>query len=276
MPDLPKRYENLHVYLVEGVVPREEEAGLGEAFLGNWVEGESSFLFFSRPSREKVNDLIVRHGELRLLEEHRFAYEDWQGTKLDPVRVDYFLILPPWHRNKAGKKDIPIVLDPGVVFGTGIHPTTRDCLRAMADLRGRHPFEGVLDLGTGTGILALAAARLGAKHVFAVDLNPLCVKTAKRNVELNGLGKVVEVVEGKAEDFTETPADLLVANIHCDALKELVMMKGIGEKPWLILSGLMRSQARDIKAMLERDRRSIVREWDGDGIWTTILAAGSQ
>jgi ribosomal protein L11 methyltransferase len=113
-------------------------------------------------------------------------------------------------------------------------------------------FETVLDLGTGTGILAIAAARLGASRVLAVDLNPLCVKTSRRNVRLNEVEAVVEVVEGIAEDFAENPADLLVANIHYEVLDDLVEREKFREKPWLILSGLMRSQGRDIKAKLER------------------------
>jgi len=89
--------------------------------------------------------------------------------------------------------------------------------------------------------------------VLAVDLNPLCVKTSRRNVRLNEVETVVEVVEGIAEDFAENPADdLLVANIHYEVLDDLVEREKFREKSWLILSGLMRSQGRDIKARLER------------------------
>jgi len=109
--------------------------------------------------------------------------------------------------------------------------------------------------------------------VLAVDLNPLCVKTARRNVRLNGVEAVVGVLEGRAEDFTEKPADLVVANIHYEVLKELVDKERFREKPWLILSGLMRSQGRDMKTKLERSGLSIVREWDGEGTWTTLLVS---
>lgn len=85
-----------------------------------------------------------------------------------------------------------------------------------------------------------------------MDLNPLCVKTSRRNVRLNEVEEVVEVVEGIAEDFAENPAELLVANIHYEVLKDLVEREKFREKSWLILSGLMRSQGRDIKARLER------------------------
>jgi ribosomal protein L11 methyltransferase len=266
-------YRDLHIYVVQGVVRPEEEADLGHEFLGTWVEDETSFLFFPVPSRAKVDSLVKARPELSLLEEHHFSYEEWQGTRLEPARIGEFVIMPPWNREGPGEGEVEIILDPGVVFGTGLHPTTRDCLRAMAYVHGKAAFETMLDLGTGTGILAVAAARLGAKKVLAVDLNPLCVKTARRNVRLNGVEAVVEVLEARAEDFTEKPADLVVANIHYEVLKDLVEKERFREKPWLILSGLMRSQGRDIKARLERCGLSIVREWDGEGTWTTLLVS---
>jgi ribosomal protein L11 methyltransferase len=268
-------YKNLHVYLLQGVVTQADETGLGKHFLGTWLEGETSFLFFTMPSRDKINDLVQRRPLLSFFEEHGFSYEEWQGSRLEPVRIDPFLIRSPWDKAPARESELSIVLDPGVVFGTGIHPTTRDCLRALAYLRKKGAFEKVIDFGTGTGILAVAAARLGAKRVLAVDLNPLCVKTSKRNIELNHLESVVEVLEGDAEDFVEKAADLVVANIHFEVLKEMVEKESFRKTSWLILSGLMRSQGRDIKTRLERCGLTVVKEWDGEGTWTTMLVQGS-
>jgi ribosomal protein L11 methyltransferase len=273
-PKSAEPYEDLYIYLINSVVSDRDEAGFGSEFLGTWVEGETSFLFFLVPSREKVDSLILARPELSLLGEHHFSYEEWQGTSLDPVRIGKFLIIPPWNREAAGEDDVRIILDPGVVFGTGTHPTTGDCIRALAYLRKRFAYKRVLDLGTGTGVLAVAAASLGARRVLAVDLNPLCVKTAKRNVHHNKLEGVVEVIEGKAEDLTEKPVDLVVANIHYYVLKSLVEKESFRKKEWLILSGLMRSQARDIKTRLDRYGLTIVREWDGEGMWATLLVRG--
>lgn len=269
----PEPYQDLHIYLIEGIVSDREEAGFGEHFLGAWVEGDTSFLFFSTPARDRVASLLRTRPELRLSEEHRFTYEAWQGTRLDPVKIGRFLVVPPWNRTGVQGRDVEIILDPGVVFGTGIHPTTADCLRALDFLRERFAFRSVLDLGTGTGILALAAAALGAVEVVAVDLNPLCVKTARRNVGLNHVEKVVDVLEGSAEDFAADSADLVLANIHYDVLNHLVEGEAFRRAPWLIVSGLMRSQGRDIRKKLERCGASIAGEWDGDGTWTTLLAS---
>jgi len=264
-------YQNLHIYLVEGVVAKEEEGALGEDYLGNWVEQNSSFLFFSAPSKEKVCELLRTRRDLKLIEEHCFTYEEWQGSRLQAVKIDHFLLLPPWERAEPGEAEQIIILDPGVVFGTGIHPTTQDCLRALAHVFNRAPVFTVLDFGTGSGILALAAAFLGAESVLGVDLNALAVKTAKTNVMLNHLENVIKVVEGDVLAFADEPADLVTANIHYELMTTLIEKAGFRSKGWLILSGLMRSQVRDIKTRLENHRLRIIREWDHEGTWYTLL-----
>jgi ribosomal protein L11 methyltransferase len=119
--DLRSPYQKLHIYSVNGFVPEEDEAALGEGFIGRWIEGQNSFLFFSEPSRGKVDALMRSRPDLSLLEEHRFTYEEWQSAGLDLVGVDDFLIVPPWSKVEARKSEIRIVVDPGVVFGAGTH-----------------------------------------------------------------------------------------------------------------------------------------------------------
>jgi ribosomal protein L11 methyltransferase len=268
-------YHDLYIYLINGVVPVEDEAAFGEGFIGRWIEGESSFLFFSEPSREKIDVLLRSRPGLSLFQEHHFSYEEWQGNILEPVKVENLLIVPPWKNVEAEDGLFRILLDPGVVFGSGLHPTTRDCLRALLYLMSEKPLEKVLDLGTGTGVLALAAARLGAQKVLAVDLNPLCVKTTRRNVALNRLEETIEVLEGNAEDLAGSPADLVLANIHYDVLARLVDQPALQRRPWYILSGLLRSQARDIEAGLPARRLKLERKWDHEGTWFTMLVKGS-
>jgi len=169
-------YRDLFIYHLKGQVREEEELALGEYFLGNWLDDDTSFLFFSVPSQENVSRLIDRRSHLELIEHYNFTYEQWQGSALRPMVIEHFLIHSPWEKADAddGKKEI--ILDPGVVFGTGLHPTTVDCLKAMVHLHGQSPLRRVLDLGTGTGILALAAALLGAEKVLAVAGRPRMTK----------------------------------------------------------------------------------------------------
>jgi ribosomal protein L11 methyltransferase len=147
-------------------------------------------------------------------------------------------------------------------------------LTALVQVFDQAPVSKVLDFGAGSGILSLGAAFLGADQAVAVDLNPLAVKTAKNNVRLNRLENVIEVVEGDVLAFAEEPADLVMANIHHGVMVKLIDKEGFRSKGWLILSGLMRSQARDIKSRLEKHRLGIIREWDHEGTWYTLLVRG--
>ncbi|MFH0844939.1 MAG: 50S ribosomal protein L11 methyltransferase, partial [Pseudomonadota bacterium] len=151
------------------------------------------------------------------------------------------------------------------------HPTTRDCIRAMAYLGESTRWNRVLDLGTGTGILALIAAYLGAKEVLALDVNPLSIKTARRNVQLNHLEDTISVIEGRAEDFIDETADLILANLHYEVIARLIDSKGFHAKTWSILSGIMRSQVRELRPTLERSSLEIIKEWDHGAIWYTLL-----
>jgi ribosomal protein L11 methyltransferase len=265
-------YKDLYVYLVDGPVPARFEAGLGAAFIGNWVEGTQSFLFFSSPARGSLEWLLNEMPKLAVTDEFLFTYDEWQGGGLVPIRIGPFLIHPPWLSLDSSPEEIRIVLDPGVVFGNGLHPTTRDCLLALF-----HVFEkgsgadSMIDLGTGTGILALASAKLGARKVIAVDLNPLCVKTARVNVCLNGLEERVSVHEGKAEDHIGKENDLVVANLHFGLIETLFGMGGFRTARGVIVSGLLRTQWREARHALVMNGYRIEREWDHEMTWFTIL-----
>jgi len=263
-------YKDLYIYIFKGPVNKNDEAGFGDAFIGNWLEADSSFLFFAEPAVNEVNRLLKACPELEMMESHHFTYEQWQGGGLQTFRINDFMIVPPWEEKDASEEGIVILLDPGVVFGNGLHPTTRDCLKALAYTRKESPFTRVLDLGTGTGILALAAGLLGAERVLAVDINPLCVKTANNNTAINGLTGVVQVAEGPAEDFVHEQADLVVANIHHAVIKGLLDRGGFRHTERFIISGLLRSQFRDIRMHLERNCFQIIREWDQEMTWYTL------
>ena len=267
-------YQELYIYYLHGRLKRGDKI-YGSDFIGNWQEDDFSFLFFSKPSRDEVSKILSSNPGLTLLDEFHMTYDQWQGGKTAPEKIGRFVIVPPWRNN--GKKmmffhkELTILLDPGVVFGNGLHTTTRDCLEALEIVFLRDCIEFAIDLGTGTGILALAASLLGCKSTLAVDFNFLAANTALRNVHLNSLGNRILVTQGRAEDFIDSPSDLVIANIHYDVMKHLTVSRDFYNKKWFILSGLLRSQARDVGLNISRNRISIIKTWECDGIWHTFL-----
>lgn len=264
-------YDILHIYYLEGRV-NPSHIRFGETFLGNWEEEGFSFLFFQEPSDVDVQNLIEKQPDLKLIDQYQMTYEEWQGGKIIPFTISDFLIVPPWERdasNTSLKKKI--ILDPGVVFGTGAHATTHDCLDLLSRLLKFIPVHSMIDLGAGTGLLSLAAAKYGLKRVIAVDFNFLAVKTTLKNIRLNGFDQEILAVQGRAETFIDTPTDLLIANIHYDVMQHLVTSRGFLEKKWFILSGLLKSQAEKIEKHLSTLPVTLLEKRDADGVWYTFF-----
>ena len=235
--------------------------GLLKSSIGEWEEDEFSFLFFTADVDDAIQAVLADRPQITLLDRYQMTYSQWLGEPLTPIRVGPFHITPwetekhpPAQRGtlslKAKGSVHHILLDPGVVFGTGTHETTHDCLEAIALAGCESGIETILDLGTGAGVLALAASFIGTSSVIAVDFNMLAALTAARNVELNQLQDHVMVVRGRAEDFIEYPADLIIANIHYDVMWHLIRSAGFYRSKMFILSGLLRTEAKTVEFFL--------------------------
>jgi len=269
-------YPHLYIYYVNGRVPGHGKRLFGPSFIGNWQEEDSAFLFFTEPADEAISAFLADRPGLGLTDRFEMSYEDWHGGPILPFKAGRFRIMPPWSKVAVEAGELGILLDPGVVFGAGNHPTTRDCLNALQWLILQEPLgpmETVLDLGAGTGLLAIAASRLGVRRALAVDNIYLAAQTTAGNVRSNRLDGRVQAVCGRAEDFIGCRADLVVANIHYDVMRQLIASPGFRQKRGFVLSGLMRSQAGRIKAALAESGASIRDEWIRDGIWHTICGS---
>ena len=197
-------YRDLFIYYLKGRL-KTDGLVLPDDCIGNWEEEEDSFLFFSRPALDQVETILRRQPHLSFIDSYQMPYEQWLGEKFSTFEHGKFRVIPPWEASPSSsdnRKVLSIILDPGLVFGTGTHPTTRDCLDALQLAADSSAINTVLDLGTGTGLLALAAARLGCGGVIAADLNMLAARTAHRNVNLNHLQDRVMTVQGRAEDIS--------------------------------------------------------------------------
>jgi len=266
-------HEELFIYYLKGRLALSDQK-FQHNFIGTWQEDGDSILFFSTSADQQIENLLHRQPHLEYVDGYRMPYNQWLGEKFTTFEHGAFRIMPPWEAvddqvNSVTDK-LTIILDPGLVFGTGTHPTTRDCLAALEIAAESMQISSVLDLGTGTGLLALAAARLGIERIVGIDLNHLAAKTARRNVRLNQLENRIVIAQGRAEEMIAYPTDLLIANIHYDVMHHLIMNKGFLAKKRFILSGLMRSEAKHITGSLQRSPVKLLKQWTQDGIWHTI------
>ncbi len=199
---------------------------------------------------------------------------EWKAG-LEPVTVGRLTVAPSW--TVSGPDAATVVIDPGMAFGTGHHATTRRCLAALdrLDLTGR----SLLDVGTGSGVLAVAAARLGAVRVVAVDVDPEAVRVARENASRNGVE--VDVRHGSVEAVPAERCDVTVANIATAAIVSLAdaLLAACGET--LIVSGIAAERADQVTTVLG-DRGARVTRVDEEDGWVAITAdavsgdAGSQ
>ncbi|MBR9980710.1 MAG: 50S ribosomal protein L11 methyltransferase [Desulfatitalea sp.] len=264
----PKPYHDLFIYYLKGRVQDNPFLNIDD-FIGNWEEEQDTFLFFHAPADSYVAALLDRQPHLQLQDCYEMTYDDWQGGAPAPFTVGRLQVVPPWDPAAATPSPMTLLLDPGVVFGTGTHPTTHDCLTALHAAFDRRPVTRVLDIGTGTGLLALAAAKMGAHAVVAVDLNHLAAATARRNVQYNRMTHRILVVRADALNFMDPPSDLMISNIHYAVMRRMIAAPGFIGHSQFILSGLLRSQAREIEYQLQRLPIRILGKWERDATWFT-------
>jgi ribosomal protein L11 methyltransferase len=179
--------------------------------------------------------------------------EAWKAH-YHPVRIGRRLFIRPrWIEVAMQPGDIELALDPGMAFGTGTHPTTQLCLEALEDVLP--PGAHVLDMGTGSGILAIAAAKLGAAHVVALDNDPVSVEAAEENVRENGVADKVTTGQGSLENVITSARrfDLIVVNIIARIISQMCE-GGLGQtvRPGglAIFSGVTSDQVDDVEAAL--------------------------
>ena len=194
--------------------------------------------------------------------------ETWKKTFQSVDIGNRFTILPPWEKKK--KERINLVIDPGMAFGTGHHEATRSCLVLMENYAPKTVKETFLDLGTGTGILAIAARKLGFRHVVGIDTDILAINAARENVIINNVPDV-EIREERLTGLPET-FDVIAANLISGVLVLLAPALFTHMNPGgiAILSGILSGQEDEvIEAMKQAGLR--LRETYRDGKWASLV-----
>jgi ribosomal protein L11 methyltransferase len=238
--------------------------------------------FTSAPDTEKLREQILRN--LRLIDLPEFALRgirsltiadrDWLAEwkkGYEPIAIGQrLLICPSWKRDQAQTADrVVIEIDPGMAFGTGTHETTRGCMEMLEKY-----WKGgaLLDVGTGTGILAIAAIKLRpGSRVTGFDIDPEAVAVALENAAINGVADEIELEVNKLGYYHGQEFDLVLANLTADALIPLSPEFPQVLKPQgaLIVSGILREQTDEVRAALESQNFSVI-EMKPDGEWVTM------
>ena len=228
----------------------------------------------------KLTSLLQPLGELKI--EPLPPDEDWQNSwkaHFSLLKLGQNLVIKPsWIDYAPGPEDVVIELDPGLAFGTGYHPSTYTCLEALEQLV--EPGMSVLDLGVGSGILTIAAAKLGAGHILALDIDSVAIKAARENFRRMDILSRVTLAQGTLPNALATPGafDILVANISSRAIRERSphLLPVLNHQGALIASGIIQTQEQETEEALEQAGFVVQDTWPKDE-WVTLVcrAAGN-
>jgi len=220
--------------------------------------------------------LIVQLAPGAECDEREIVQQEWETAwkvHFTPLRVgDRLVVRPPWHTEALASHEVSIEIDPGLAFGTGHHPTTRMTLECLERLMA--PGANVLDVGCGSGILSIAAAKLGAESVLGVDVDKVAIRSARANIRANGVGRSVRLVVGSLPngEAQAGAADIALANISAKALIELAsQLRGaLRDGGYLVASGLLTERSADVRQAFAEAGLAVSEELI-DGDWAAMI-----
>ena len=222
---------------------------------------------------EEIKALGIDVGEGKV-EFEKMYEEDWANNwkkYYKPSKVGEKIVVKPiWEEYEAKDEELVVELDPGIAFGTGEHETTRMCIQALEKYVQKD--STVFDVGCGSGILAIAAAKLGAKLAVGVDLDPVAVESAKENVGFNNIDNI-EILHGNLIEVIDGKADIVVANIIAEIICILTedVSRVIKPNGYFITSGIIHDRVEMVTNKLEECGFEVVKV-NKDGEWNCIIA----
>lgn len=229
---------------------------------------------FSDVSRERIEQMLINYpGEGYIRSEEVVADRNWNREwerTIRPQTIGPFYIKPTWSKGKAPSGSMMLEIDPKMAFGTGYHETTRLMLEFLPSVVQKDDF--VLDAGTGSGILAIASVKLGAKQVFAFDIDNWSITNTKENIHLNNVVDQVIIRKGSSEAIPEhAEYDLILANIERNTIVEMLPdFKRVSKADTrIILSGLLKTDEQLVLDKVEAQGLA-VKELRQENEWIAI------
>lgn len=208
------------------------------------------------------------------IETNNVNEEDWSTAwkkYYHPTKIgERIVVVPCWEDYTPAKGEVQVTLDPGMAFGTGTHETTRLCMKLLDCVISKD--STMLDIGTGSGILAITALLLGAKSALGVDIDELSVKVAKENADLNKVGNQIELICGDLTEKVSGTFDVVTANIVADVIIRLSqdVMKFMHKGSKLIVSGIITERCDEVITALEGVGLTITERAEENG-WVALL-----
>ena len=233
---------------------------------------------FGISDRERIDMLLAAYPDGGFIEsEEVVADQNWNQQWEETIKaqtVGSFFIKPTWSQEAVPQDKILLEIDPKMSFGTGYHETTRLILQLLPDVIADNDF--VIDAGTGTGILSIAAIKLGAHHAFAFDIDEWSISNTKENILLNEVGESIAVEKGSSEVLSQkSKADVVLANIERNTIIDLFsdLDAALKKGGMIVLSGLLEKDKSSIVSILG-DKYQIV-DIPQENEWIAIQAKKS-
>jgi ribosomal protein L11 methyltransferase len=246
---------------------------------GRW---DVTMYFAAPPDEAVIREMILQAAGNTVAGTVTFetvAAKDWVRSSLEglaPVNARRFVVHGRHDRDRVPPNKLGIEIEAALAFGTGHHGTTRGCLVLLDEVLRRRTPKQVLDLGSGTGVLAIAAAKALHRHILASDIDPRSVEVARENARLNGVGNLIETICATGFNSprfaAQGPFGLVLANILAGPLQKLapVMAAHLAPSACVILSGLLPHQANSVVAAYRASGVKLIRRLQLDG-WTSLL-----
>lgn len=257
-------------YIEKDDFKRKDNTAIVKGYIpeGSDLTDKLNVIKFSLNNLKKYMDIGLGSVETNLVHE-----EDWENSwkkYYNPVKIgDRIVVKPDWESYEKKDGEIIISIDPGMAFGTGTHDTTKMCIQMLDEFVKKDM--AIADVGCGSAILSIAAAKLGARKVLAIDIDTVAVRVAQENVKKNNVSDIIEVIRSDGLAGTQVKYDIVIANIIADVIIKITedVKNSLNNGGIFITSGIIKDRENDVSSRLTSEGFSIIKRITS-GEWVAL------